>query len=212
MLLIGTLLCWQVVITLICPDIHYISENDCSRINFSFHFLIFDCTHAQANSWPLPSYILIIPSLPPHPNTCPRLIQWFLWLQLRVDWHGGCADVGSMTLSSSLGCPALTTQLTSVVCIRSMSYTLTVTSWKPSHHIPQCDVLGSTRRASHVEQGKRTLWPPPWSDYTYFEVSLVHVQVWCPPSGASISYTTLRCSINYYVHILLLNFYRKLCW
>ena len=53
-----------------------------------------------------------------------------------------------------------------------------------------------------MEQGKRTLWPPPWSDYTYFEVSLVHVQVWCPPSGASISYTTLRCGTNYYVPIL----------
>ena len=89
--LIGTLLYRHAVIT--SPDIHYIIGTFCSRITFSC--VVFDCTHAQANLWPLPSFVLIIPFLPLPPNACPQLIQWLLWLQLWLCWHEGCADVGS---------------------------------------------------------------------------------------------------------------------
>ena len=204
---VGTLLCWHAVITL---DIHYIIGTFCSRITFSY--VIVDCTHVQANLGHFTSFVLIIPSLPPHPNACPRLIQWLLWLQLCVCWHGGCADVGSMTLFSSLGCHALTTQLTSVVCICPMSY-------------PDCNQLGTIystylTAVCWAALGGHPMWSNTGKGHTlatsmvrlYSVVSLVHVQVWCLPSGASISYTTLGCGINYYVHILLLNFHRKLCW
>ena len=136
--------------------------------------------------------IFIIPSLPPHPNAYPWLIQWLLWLQLRVCCHGGCADVGSMTLPSSLSCPTLTTQLSSLVCICSMSYPdcyqletiystyLTVVCWAEGH--PMWSNTGERAHSGHLH-GQTILWGESGSRASR-----------CPPSGASISYTTLRCT------------------
>ena len=196
MLLIKTLSCRHAVITLICTDIHCISENICSRITFSFHFLIFDCTHTQTNFAP---FVLIIPSLPLPPcSACPQLITYngFYDFNLEVVGMESVQIVGSMTLSSFLGRHILATKLTSVVCICSMSYHQLETIYSTYLTAVCRGALGGHPVCSNT--GKvHTLATS--MVRLYFEVSLVHVQVWCSPSGVSISYTALRCGVNYYI-------------
>ena len=129
MLLIGSSLYRHAVIT--TPGIHYIIGTFCSRITFSY--VVFDCTHVQANLWHLPSFVVIIPSLPPPTSLCPWLITYNGFYDSNFEFVDmeGVQMLGPWPCLFSLA--ATPSPPNWPVWSASAPWaTLTVTSWRPS--------------------------------------------------------------------------------